>query len=427
MPSTYVIYTGDGVTTNFPITFTYLDDEFVKVSVDGVDTPFTFLSEFVAQLAPAPANGAVVRVYRQTKSDSLIVTIPSSGVIKGASINAQSQQALDVAQEGSEALIAAMAEDFAGNLDAAGRKIVNLVAPTDAQDAATKGYVDTKLSADIATITAAKNAATAAASGAATSEFNAASSASAAAASASSAAASEAAALASKNAAATSASSAASSASTATTGASTATTKASQASTSAAAAAASETNAGNSETAAAASASAAASSASSAATSASAADTSETNAAASETLAEKWATEAENVPVTTGLFSAYHWAQKAAASAAGMTPVEDQIVAATAKATPVDADVFGYVDSAASWALKKMTWANLKAALKTYFDTLYSATGHTHASATTGAAGFMSAADKTKLNAVGTMANRNITISTSNPSGGSNGDIWLKV
>jgi len=46
--------------------------------------------------------------------------------------------------------------------------------------------------------------------------------------------------------------------------------------------------------------------------------------------------------------------------------------AATSKTTPVDADELPLVDSAASWALKKLPWANLKATLKTYFDGLYS-------------------------------------------------------
>jgi hypothetical protein len=47
------------------------------------------------------------------------------------------------------------------------------------------------------------------------------------------------------------------------------------------------------------------------------------------------------------------------------------IHAAASKATPVDADELGIVDSAASNVLKKLTWANLKATLKTYLDTLY--------------------------------------------------------
>lgn len=47
---------------------------------------------------------------------------------------------------------------------------------------------------------------------------------------------------------------------------------------------------------------------------------------------------------------------------------------ATAKATPVDADKFGFADSVAGWVMKYFSWANLKAALKSYFDTLYLAT-----------------------------------------------------
>jgi len=44
---------------------------------------------------------------------------------------------------------------------------------------------------------------------------------------------------------------------------------------------------------------------------------------------------------------------------------------ASSKATPADNDELGLIDSAASWILKKLTWSNLKAALKTYFDAYY--------------------------------------------------------
>jgi hypothetical protein len=44
---------------------------------------------------------------------------------------------------------------------------------------------------------------------------------------------------------------------------------------------------------------------------------------------------------------------------------------ATAKSTPIDADMIGVMDSAVSNILKKLSWANIKAVLKTYFDSLY--------------------------------------------------------
>ena len=40
--------------------------------------------------------------------------------------------------------------------------------------------------------------------------------------------------------------------------------------------------------------------------------------------------------------------------------------AATDKTPPVDADEFSLIDSAAAWALKKLTWANLKATVRAY-------------------------------------------------------------
>lgn len=52
---------------------------------------------------------------------------------------------------------------------------------------------------------------------------------------------------------------------------------------------------------------------------------------------------------------------------------------ASGKTTPANSDEFALVDSAGSWSLKKLTWANLVATMKTYADGLYAAIGHTHA------------------------------------------------
>ncbi len=60
---------------------------------------------------------------------------------------------------------------------------------------------------------------------------------------------------------------------------------------------------------------------------------------------------------------------------ADVTVIAPGTHAATSKTTPIDADELAIVDTAASNVLKKVTWANLKATLKTYTDTLYAALG----------------------------------------------------
>lgn len=53
------------------------------------------------------------------------------------------------------------------------------------------------------------------------------------------------------------------------------------------------------------------------------------------------------------------------------TDIANEIHASSSKTTPVDADEIGLIDSASTFTLKNLTWANLKATLKNYFDTLY--------------------------------------------------------
>ena len=55
--------------------------------------------------------------------------------------------------------------------------------------------------------------------------------------------------------------------------------------------------------------------------------------------------------------------------------VAPQVNTSTSKVTPVDADELGLADSAATYGLKKLTWANLKATLVTYLNGLYAKVG----------------------------------------------------
>lgn len=73
---------------------------------------------------------------------------------------------------------------------------------------------------------------------------------------------------------------------------------------------------------------------------------------------------------------------EAAADVTDAGNVGAAIDGATAKTTPVDADTVPLIDSAASNALKKLSWANIKATAKTYFDTLYATLSHDQGSDT---------------------------------------------
>ncbi len=55
------------------------------------------------------------------------------------------------------------------------------------------------------------------------------------------------------------------------------------------------------------------------------------------------------------------------------------IAGASSKTTPANLDEISIRDSVTPYGLRKLTWANNKATLKTYFDGYYSVLGHAHA------------------------------------------------
>lgn len=103
-----------------------------------------------------------------------------------------------------------------------------------------------------------------------------------------------------------------------------------------------------------------------------------TGATANDTDANLRARSSHTGTQTASTISDFTSAAQTAAPAETTTTVGTLINGATAKTTPVDADMVGLMDSAASNVLKKLSWANVKATLKTYFDTLYATVSHTH-------------------------------------------------
>lgn len=244
--------TGTGSASTFNFTFEYVNESDVYVSVDGVvqtlNTHYTFApntSSVTFLPAHIPANGAAVRIFRDTSISTPSAEFFPGSAIRAQDLNANNDQVLFSAQERKERSLDATGGSLTGQLDMQTNKIINLGTPTANADASTKAYVDstvgtvssyaTSAAASAAAALASETAAGTSETNAATSETNAATSATNSATSATNSATSATASAASATAAATSETNAA----TSETNASTSATAASNSATSAASSAAS--------------------------------------------------------------------------------------------------------------------------------------------------------------------------------------------
>jgi len=100
MAVTQNTYTGNGSTVLYSFTFPYLETTDIKVSVNGtVVTTYTFANATTVQFNTAPANGAAIRIYRQTDDSALPATFYSGSAIRSADLNDNFTQNLYVTQE----------------------------------------------------------------------------------------------------------------------------------------------------------------------------------------------------------------------------------------------------------------------------------------------------------------------------------------
>jgi len=76
-----VSYTGDGSTTQYSITFPYLDVTHVKAFINGVQTSAFTVSSSTLTFTTAPANSSVIRIERQTPNNSRIVDFTDGSVL----------------------------------------------------------------------------------------------------------------------------------------------------------------------------------------------------------------------------------------------------------------------------------------------------------------------------------------------------------
>ena len=100
MAVTQNTYTGNGSTVLYSFTFPYLSTADIKVSINGtVTTTYTLANATTVQFNTAPANGAAIRIYRETPGDTPDSTFYSGSAIRSQDLNDNFTQVLYYSQE----------------------------------------------------------------------------------------------------------------------------------------------------------------------------------------------------------------------------------------------------------------------------------------------------------------------------------------
>jgi hypothetical protein len=109
MAFSYYTYTGDGTTTQFPVAFGYIRREHVLATVAGAPATFTFVNSTTIQMDAPPANGAVVRVYRQTPLTAPLVNFTDGSTLVAADLDTNALQSIYTQQELDDSLVDGLA------------------------------------------------------------------------------------------------------------------------------------------------------------------------------------------------------------------------------------------------------------------------------------------------------------------------------
>ena len=98
MAVTIIDYTGDGTTNQYAITFSYLSEDDVVVTVNEVAAPFTFVNSSTVQITTTPASGDRIVIKRNT-SVAALVDFTDGSTLYEADLDLATEQARLLGEE----------------------------------------------------------------------------------------------------------------------------------------------------------------------------------------------------------------------------------------------------------------------------------------------------------------------------------------
>lgn len=165
MAVTSSTYSGNGVTRDFAIGFSYTSRSFVSCYVGGVITgAWSFLNATTVRFTVAPPAGTNNIEIRRVTSTTPLADFVGAATITDTDLDLNFLQLNHVLEENQNNSLVGM-QQSGGNWDATSDRLVNLATPLAATDAANKDYVDDVIGS-VADAEAAQAAAEAAEAGA---------------------------------------------------------------------------------------------------------------------------------------------------------------------------------------------------------------------------------------------------------------------
>jgi hypothetical protein len=142
-----VTYTGNGSTTSYAIPFSYIDSSHVKAYINGTLTSAFTISTSTLIFTSAPANGATIRIQRETPIDVRLVDFADGSVLTEADLDRSANQSFYVAQEITDDQVNNLAVDVDDKWNAQNKTLKNLASPINDNDAVNKAFITTNLPA----------------------------------------------------------------------------------------------------------------------------------------------------------------------------------------------------------------------------------------------------------------------------------------